>query len=138
MLGVCTTRVGADLPADRTLQGGGDMSRNSPESRMQRALVQIVRLSERPGVVWHSIPNEGARSARFGAELKAMGLKPGVADMIFVIDGKAHYLELKAANGRLSETQRLFAADCRAAFGRRGRGLSPLLLFWDSCGNRDF
>ena len=44
-----------------------------------------------------------------------MGLKPGVADMIFVIDGKAHYLELKAANGRLSDTQRLFAADCRAA-----------------------
>jgi hypothetical protein len=82
---------------------------------MQRALVQIVRLSECPNVIWHSIPNEGARSARFGAELKAMGLKPGVADMIFVIDGKAHYLELKSSTGRLTDTQRLFAADCRAA-----------------------
>lgn len=58
----------------------------------------------------YHIPNEGRRSAREGARLKAMGLKAGVPDLCLpVARGGFHalYIELKAPkNGRTTEHQR--------------------------------
>lgn len=89
-----------------------------PEARLQKTLVQLLLLSGNPDVIWHSIPNEGKRSVVGGAELKAMGLRSGVADLIFIVDRIAHYLELKAPGTNLdkarSENQIAFGNDCRA------------------------
>ena len=86
-----------------------------PEARLQKAVVQILKLDANPGVLWFSIPNEGKRSVVVGAELKAMGLRPGAADLCFIIRGRAHFLELKADNGKQSPEQLTFAATCAMA-----------------------
>lgn len=86
-----------------------------PESRLQKAVVQVVRLTHLPGVLWFSVPNEGKRSVALGDELKRMGLRPGVADLCFIIKGRAHFLELKSADGKQSPEQIAFEADCAIA-----------------------
>lgn len=92
-------------------------TRQRPEARLQKALVQILRLQCNPGVLWFSIPNERRTSPRIGAELKAMGLRPGAADLCFVIEGRARFLELKAEKGRLTDEQKGFCADAYSAGG---------------------
>jgi hypothetical protein len=83
-----------------------------PEARLQKAVVQIAQLQALPGVMWHSVPNERKCSAILGAELKAMGLRPGVGDTIWIIRGYAHYLELKALGEKLSDEQVKFRDEC--------------------------
>lgn len=85
------------------------------ESRLQKAVVQVVRLTHLPGVLWFSVPNEGKRSVALGDELKRMGLRPGVADLCFIVKGRAHFLELKSADGKQSKEQVAFEADCAIA-----------------------
>lgn len=99
-----------ELPAKRT----------RPEDGLQMALVEHLRFRARPGVVWHSTPNEGARSPREGSRLKRMGLRPGAGDLVFILppEGRAAYLELKSADGRQSREQKAFEADILAAGGR--------------------
>lgn len=92
-----------------------------PEDTLQMALVEHLRFRARPGVIWHSTPNEGLRSAREGARLKRMGLRPGAGDLLFVLppEGRAAYLELKAGkDGRQSAAQKQFEADALAAGAR--------------------
>lgn len=95
--------------------------RASPEAALQQQLVAIVRLAHKPGVVFHSTPNEGVRSPREGARMKRMGLLPGAGDLLFVLPpyGRAAYLELKAGKtGRQSDSQKAFEADVTAAGAR--------------------
>ena len=86
--------------------------RARPEASLQKAIVQIVMLSALPGVLWFAIRNEARRSLREGYEAKRMGLRPGAADMCFVVNGRAHFMELKADKGKQSPEQVAFAADC--------------------------
>lgn len=86
-----------------------------PEARLQKAIVGIVALQHLPGALWFSIPNEGKRSEVLGAELRRMGLRPGVADLCFIVNGRAHFLELKAGGGTQSPEQVAFEADCAIA-----------------------
>lgn len=86
-----------------------------PEARLQKAIIQVVQLQHMPGVLWFSVPNEGKRSEGLGVELKAMGLRAGVADLCFIVSGRPHFLELKSADGRQSPEQVAFAADCAIA-----------------------
>lgn len=51
-----------------------------------------------------SVPNGGGRSGLEGKVLKATGLFPGVADMIFLWKGVAYFLELKRPDGRNSQS----------------------------------
>jgi hypothetical protein len=53
------------------------------------------------------------RTKATAGRLKAMGVKPGVADLVFISpDGRFLGLELKRRGGRLSETQEAFQAWC--------------------------
>ncbi len=64
----------------------------------------------------YHIPNEGKRSKAAGANLKAMGLTPGVSDICLPVPrGKYHglYMELKAVNGVPSPAQLDFLSDMR-------------------------
>ena len=81
-----------------------------PEARLQRTVVQHLLLND---AFFMSIANEGKRSAIMGHELKLMGMLPGAADLLIVVDGKAHFLELKSPDGVQSASQRTFQQDCR-------------------------
>jgi len=52
----------------------------------------------------------GGGLARMG-KLKRMGLLPGVADLIFIKEGRAYFLELKRTKGKQSANQLIFEAD---------------------------
>lgn len=80
-----------------------------PEARLQRTVVQHLLLNN---AFFMSIANEGKRSAIMGHELKLMGMLPGAADLLIVVDGKAHFLELKSPDGIQSASQRDFQARC--------------------------
>lgn len=58
-------------------------------------------------VAYH-IPNGGARNEREGANLKAQGVVPGVADLHILCNGKSLYIELKTAIGTQSNEQKEF------------------------------
>lgn len=85
--------------------------RQNPEATLQQALVQHLRLRCPPTVYWFAVPNGELRSARTAARLKASGVRAGAPDLVFVIDGHAHGLELKAIfatgrKGQLSQVQK--------------------------------
>lgn len=80
-----------------------------PEARLQKVIVQHLLMND----AFHfSIPNESKRSPIMGAHLKAMGLYPGIADLAVIVDGKIHFLEIKASNGSPSKSQIDFQLRC--------------------------
>lgn len=92
--------------------------RSAPEYRLQKAVVQHLTLRPTPNMYFCAIPNGGGRSsARTGAFLKAMGLRAGAPDIVLVVEGHAHGLELKAAKGRLSPAQKQAASEWEGAGG---------------------
>ncbi len=90
------------------------MSYTGSEFELQKYVVQLLRLTGRPDVVWYHVPNGEYRSPKTGARLKAMGVQRGVADLCLLIPrgpfqyGMACFLELKAAKGRQTPEQRAF------------------------------
>jgi hypothetical protein len=91
------------------------MTRRRPEQDVQKAVADHLRLRRAPGVYWFHPANGGARTAIEGAILKACGVRAGTPDLILVRDGKTYGLELKAPNGRLSESQRVAHEQMKAA-----------------------
>ena len=80
-----------------------------PEARLQKVVVSHLMMN---GAFFMSIPNEGVRSAITGAHMKALGLYPGAADLLIIVEGRAHFLELKAPGGVQSASQRDFQTHC--------------------------
>lgn len=93
--------------------------RSRPEDGIQTAIAQCLKLTAVPGLVWSSVPNERRSSARDGARLKRMGLRPGAADLIMSIPPNGLYaaLEIKSAKGRQSDAQKEFEHDVIASGG---------------------
>ena len=61
------------------------------------------------------VPNEGKRSVGYNLKLKKMGLKSGCPDIIIEYpEGKLLYIELKTNQGRLSNSQKLWAVQSEA------------------------
>ena len=84
-----------------------------PEASLQRSLCQQVKLRIRPKVIWFSVPNERECKAWHMANLKAMGLRPGVADLVFIPPGYATcFMELKWGKLKQSPSQIQFENDC--------------------------
>ena len=89
------------------------------ESDIQIQVVEYVSLlAAQCGFIFWSTPNEGMGEAKTGAglgrmaRLKKMGLRSGVADLVFIKDSRAYFLEMKKPGGKWSEKQQLFAGDC--------------------------
>ena len=62
---------------------------------------------------WFHVPNTHSGGVRWGAKLKSMGLRAGVADLVFFLPGgKAVCMELKTPKGRLSDSQKEFRESC--------------------------
>ena len=88
---------------------GKKKKREYPESHLQKVIVSHLLLSD---AFYFSIPNERNCGVEMMARLKAMGLYPGIADLGIVVDGKIHFLEVKAPDGVQSASQRDFEARC--------------------------
>jgi hypothetical protein len=87
------------------------MIRQSPEHRLQCELIKWLAANGRPELQWFAVANGELRHPRVAMRLKAEGVKPGVADLCFLLpDGRTGWLELKARRGQLSDEQRGFAA----------------------------
>jgi hypothetical protein len=89
------------------------------EAQEQEALFRWIAFAagQRPALrMMYHIPNEGKRSATLGAAMKRQGLRPGVPDLCLpVAAGGQHglYIELKARNGKASESQKQWLEDLR-------------------------
>lgn len=74
-------------------------------------------LPERATRPWHT-PNEGDHHVKFRNRLRDMGLRAGVGDLSFVLDGIYHEIEVKSARGRQSPEQERRQAEIWRAGGR--------------------
>ena len=115
------------------MAGAADMS----EYQLQRYVVDLLRYSARQDVLWFAIPNGEYRFKTTGAKLKASGVIAGAADLLIIIKGRAHLLELKWGKGRLSPEQIAFAAAAEAAGASYAVARSPeqardILQRWDA------
>jgi hypothetical protein len=83
------------------------------EAAFQMQVARYLDMALPPECWWTAFPAGGGGKAR-GGKLKAMGLKPGVADILILTPRKVHWathilwLELKAKGGRLAPAQRAF------------------------------
>ena len=85
------------------------------EYAIQCAIIKQYRLAGMPDTfLFH--PFNKASSPREGARAKAMGVIPGVPDLIGCIDGRFYALEVKTEKGYLSENQQV----CREALWDAG------------------
>ena len=83
------------------------------EHKLQTAFMDYLTIKGRRDLFWFAVPNAGLRSLRVGAMMKAEGLRPGVADICFMLPGgKAAFLEMKTESGRLSPHQEGFRHRC--------------------------
>jgi hypothetical protein len=88
------------------------------EEAIHKAVVQHLRAHANPAAVWFHVANGSNAPVQYRSKLKALGLRPGVSDLICLHNGEAFALELKReAKGRVSEHQNEFLSDWRAAGG---------------------
>jgi hypothetical protein len=89
------------------------------ELQIQISLIERLRWQCRPGVVYFHCPNGELRPKRAAAKLKAMGVLPGVADLVFLWSEAGRpaglFLELKARGRPLRNDQAAFGKAVKAA-----------------------
>lgn len=79
------------------------------EDKLHIAIVNLLRATALPGVVYWHCPNGGLRSKREAARFRAMGVLAGVADIsISLPGGRFLFLEVKSQRGVVSKEQRGF------------------------------
>ena len=79
------------------------------ETDLQKSVVQWLDLVK-PDAYWFHVPNESKAHINHRRKLKAMGVKAGVADLVFVMPGgRVGFIELKHGKGRQSDSQKGFA-----------------------------
>ena len=88
------------------------------EEITQTNLVAHLRWRAMPGVIWFAVPNGGPRSKASAGKLKAMGVRRGVHDLVFLMPGPGVFtLELKYADNKMTPEQEQFARDIEAIGG---------------------
>lgn len=93
------------------------MARADPETQLQIAAVNLMRLILPVGAIIHHSHNEGKRSKREAGIAKAMGQRAGFADLMILHDGEVYFIEFKSPTGRQSTSQKDFQKDLdRAGF----------------------
>ncbi len=91
--------------------------RSYPEEKVQRAVVEFLKLAAPDDLLWWASTNQkGTRKGFDQAILKAMGARPGVHDLCFVIGPAARFcsIELKRPGWSASDL-----SDDQLAFGRQ-------------------
>lgn len=106
------------------------------ENDIQQQLVMLLRAYCRRDVCWFAVPNGEWRYPKTAARLQAQGVRAGAPDMVFIVRGEFHGLEIKRERGRVSETQDTFAGEILQAGGHYGlcRGLEQTLQYLSGLG----
>lgn len=79
--------------------------RASPEAQIQRTVFQHLRQRGAPGIYAFHVPNGGYRKPVEAAIMKGLGVRPGVPDVMVIHMGCIYALELKAEDGKPTESQ---------------------------------
>lgn len=76
-------------------------------------LQHLDKFSIQP-TLWFHVANEIANSKHpaFGAKLKKMGKKAGIADYIFMYKNGSFMVEVKVPGGKQTESQKLIQQEC--------------------------
>jgi hypothetical protein len=90
-----------------TFYPGVRIRRKTEEQDFHKSVAQYLTLAMPLDAVWTTFPAGGGGKVR-GAHLKAMGLRPGVADVLWWWAGYHGAVELKARKGVLADSQKLF------------------------------
>lgn len=69
-------------------------------------------------MLWFHVPNGGKRNGREAGRLKRMGVRPGVADLLFFWGRDKGAIELKAGKNKQTDTQEAFQAEWEALGGK--------------------
>lgn len=75
------------------------------EEALQQHIVKLLEAYARHDIEWHHVPNGADRHPAVAKKMRLAGTKPGVADLMFLIDGRAFAVELKTEIGTLSREQ---------------------------------
>jgi hypothetical protein len=120
------------------------MKRSQPEAKIQKEVVRHLRSRATPGVLFWHTPNSsklGGKRTASGVPLeairgKALGVRPGVSDILAIRNGEFFALELKDNGGRPTEAQMAFQSDFQAAGGYAcvAEGLDQALCVLESWG----
>jgi len=86
------------------------------ENQIHEAVVEHLRIRGRRDVPWFHVPNGELRDPGTAAKLQRMGVLAGVPDLLLLIAGRLHGLELKRERGgRESIEQQAVHAELRSA-----------------------
>jgi len=83
--------------------------RRHPEDDLQRQVMAFLDVALPAEAVAFAIPNGGKRHVREAARMKGLGVKAGISDICVIHRGRAAFIELKSATGRMSPAQREMA-----------------------------
>lgn len=106
------------------------------ELSLHISIVAWLRQMAVPGLVYWHTPNGELRNKRTAAKIKAMGCRPGIPDLVFILpDGRTAFLELKMPGGSLSPAQRDFrtaveALGCPYAMARTIEQAVQIIIGW--------
>jgi len=91
------------------------------EAQIQKAVIDLLAVHEAQGrLIYFAVPNGGRRDVVTAANLKRLGVRAGVADIVLLVPGMGDgnpytiFWELKTAKGSLSAEQKLFRNKVRA------------------------
>lgn len=93
------------------------MTQRHPEQELHGQVTEFLTVVLPSDVYFNTIPAGGGGKRR-GAIIKAMGYRAGCPDLMIVSEGKAHFIELKAATGRVSPVQSLAMVAIEQAGGK--------------------
>lgn len=94
-----------------------DFASRINELAIHKAVETHLRQWAWASLFWWHTPNGEKRDPAIAAKLKAMGVKPGISDYMFIWCGRLWALEIKANDGELSEEQAKFGQLVRSTGG---------------------
>lgn len=90
----------------------------SSELAIHCAIVDLLRKTARPGVIFWHTPNGEKRDMATAIKLRRMGVLPGVSDLI-IMDGRCFFaMEVKAPGERPTPEQLIFLNTFHATGGK--------------------
>lgn len=87
------------------------------ENAIQQQVVVALHGYCRPDVAWFAVPNGEWRFPKTAARLKAQGVRAGAPDLVVLVGGHMHGIEIKRDSGRLANSQQAFGQEIVRAGG---------------------
>ena len=130
-------RQAPSVPVPRKRQAKPAQRWEASETQIHEAVVARLRVRCRADIHWHHPATGELRDPGTARTLQRMGVRAGLPDILLVIDGRLHGLELKRQRGgRLSPEQIAMHAELTAAGAvvAVARGLDAALNILESWG----